>query len=110
MARLVLGQAKPSAATLTALYTVPAGKQVAVSTITACNVSSSEDLIRISVAIAGAANADKQYLYYDLPLQGASSERNTFAATLGVSLAATDVVRVYSRDGNTSFNLFGDEA
>jgi hypothetical protein len=101
----VLGQSSPSATTLTDIYTVPALKQAVISTITVCNRAASISTFRISVAPAGAADANSQYLYYDLSI----SENNSFAATIGITLNTTDVVRVYSSSTNLSFSLFGTE-
>lgn len=99
-----LGQAIPAALTLTTLYTVP-GVSTVVSTLKVCNQSSSATTFRVSVAVAAAADATKQYVYYDTPLDG----NDTFSATEGWSLAVTDVVRVYSGNGQCSFNIFGVE-
>src|SRR5690349_9560064 len=98
-----LGQSYPSAATLTTLYTAPASTSAVVSSLVCCNKGSEPDEIRVSVAVGGAADADKQYLYYDLPVPA----KDTFVATLGASLAAADVLRCYSRKGTTAFNAFG---
>lgn len=101
----VLGQAAPAATTLTDLYTVPASTQTTVSTIFACNQNAGKIKFRISVAIGGAANTAAQYLYFDAELLGNS----TFAATVGLTLAATDVIRVRTDTANVSFNVFGAE-
>jgi hypothetical protein len=79
--------------------------------MTACNHSTSVvDQIRVSVQVAGAADATKQYIYGGSSGLGLTVALNdTFAATLGITLAATDVVKVYSVNGTTSFNLFGAE-
>lgn len=107
----VLGQVMPTAATLTTLYTVPAATSATCSTITACNHSNTTaDTIRVSVQIAGAADATKQYIFGGSTSAGLSVAANdTFAATFGITLAATDVVKCYSTNGTTSFNLFGAE-
>lgn len=99
----VLGQSAPSATTLTDAYTVPASTQATVSSITVCNRSSTATSFRVSVAIAGAADANAQYLYYDVPIGG----NDTFIATIGITLGAADVVRVYATLATLSFNLFG---
>lgn len=99
----VLAQSKPAATALTALYTVPGGKSVVVSSVTVCNQVASATSWRLSIAVAGAGDDPSQYVYYDLPHQA----NDTFIATIGVTLGAGDVVRVYSTDGNLSFNLFG---
>ena len=101
----VLGQIVPSANTLTPLYTVPGSISASVSSITICNQNSLDVLIRISIAVGGEADDPKQYLYFDLPLDG----NDTFIATIGISLASGDIVRVQSNTENVSFNIFGVE-
>lgn len=101
----ILGQQKPSAATLTDLYTVPSGTNVVASTLTVCNQSATATTFRISVAVAGAADTAKQYLYYDVAIGG----NDSFVTTIGITLSATDVVRVYNTLATLSFNLFGIE-
>lgn len=101
----VLGQSNPAATTLTACYTVPAATTATLSTIVVCNRSSTATSFRVSVAVAGAADTNAQYLYYDLAIRG----NDTFAATLGVSIGATDVVRVYAAAATLSFQIFGVE-
>lgn len=99
----VLGQVNPIAGVLTGAYTAP--NQAVVSSLSVCNQSSTPVTFRVSIAVAGAADAAAQYLYYDVPLAGNA----TFIATIGVTLGATDVVRVQSSGNAQSFNLFGSE-
>jgi len=107
MAKKVLGQQNPTAATLTSLYTVPASKEAVVSTLTCCNRdSATECLIRIAVRPAGASISNEHYIYYDLPIPA----NDTFKATIGMTLATTDVVSVYTDNATMSFSLFGDES
>lgn len=101
----VLGQAALAATTLTDVYTVPSGKQAVVSTITVSNNSSSATSFRIAVAVAGLADTAKQYLYYDVTLAG----NDTFAATLGITLGSTDVIRAYAGAATVAVNIFGSE-
>lgn len=101
----VLGQLKPAATTLSTLYTVPAATTAVSSTITVCEQAAAATTFRISIAVAGAADDPKQYIVYGAAL--AANETKSF--TLGITLAATDVVRVYSASGNVSFNMFGAE-
>jgi hypothetical protein len=100
----VLGQVAPAITTLTTLYTVPAATSTTVSSLVVCNTGL-VCTFRASVAVAGAADNIKQYLYYDISLGIAT----TMVATLGITLAATDVVKCYSSLGTTSFSLFGVE-
>jgi hypothetical protein len=99
----ILGQSKPNAATLTDAYTVPAATTATVSTITVANQSATATSFRVSVAVNGAADTAAQYIYYDIAISG----NNTFAATIGLTLGAGDVVRVYNTLATCSFNIFG---
>jgi hypothetical protein len=101
----VLGQSSPAATTETALYTVPALTSAIGSSIIIANRSTSVASFRVSIAVSGAATSNKDYIYYDLPI-GAN---DTFIATIGITLATTDVVRVYSSNTNLSFSLYGSE-
>lgn len=101
----VLGQSAPTAATLTTLYTVPALTSTVGSSLVVCNRSATATSFRIAVRPAGASIADQHYLYYDIAISG----NDTFTATLGITLATTDVVSVYATLATVSFNLFGQE-
>lgn len=101
----VLGQSNPSAATLTTLYTVPAATTCTGSTIMVANRDAATTTFRVSVAVAGAADSLEQYIHYDIPIPG----NDTFGATIGITLGAGDVVRVYATLATLSFNLFGIE-
>ena len=101
----VLGQSSPAATTETDLYTVPAATSAVASSVIVCNRSAILSTFRISIAAGGAATTNKDYIYYDLPI-GAN---DTFIATIGVTLATTDKVRVYASNTNLSFSLYGSE-
>lgn len=101
----ILGQVSPAATTVTDLYTVPAGKSSAVSTIVVCNRAATAATFRISVAAAGAADATSQYIFFDQALDANS----TYTATIGVTLATTDKIRVYTSTANFSITAFGVE-
>lgn len=100
-----LGQLAPAATTLTDLYTVPASTSASISSIIVCNRGSTTTTFRISVAVAGVTDSNKQYIFYDQSLDGNS----TFTATIGVTITATDKIRVYAGNSNLSFNVFGIE-
>lgn len=101
----VLGQAAPAATTETDLYTVPSSTSAVISTITVANRSATAATFRISISVAGASTANKDYIYYDVVIAG----NDTFAATLGVGIATTDKVRVFASTANLSFSAFGVE-
>lgn len=101
----VLGQVAAPATTLTTLYTVPASTEVTASTIVICNRTTSNRTARVSVAVAGASDSLEQYIYYDVLVL----KNDSVFATIGITLSATDVVRVYADAVGLSFNLFGVE-
>jgi hypothetical protein len=101
----VLGQVNPTAATDTLLYTVPAATSTVVSTLTVCNQSGAPALFRVAVRPAGVALTAVHYLAYDTVL----NQNDMLALTLGITLAATDVVSVRASTTTVSFALFGSE-
>jgi len=101
----VLGQIEADTTTLETLYTVPAATECINSSMTICNRGSTNTTFRVAVRVAGAAIDLKQYLYYDVALPA----NDTFAFTLGVTLAATDVISTYAGNSNLTFQIFGTE-
>ena len=93
-------QAYPTAGVLTPLLT--AGAPIVSSSLQACNQSPQPAHYRVSVAPAAAADTPAHYLRFDETLLG--NESRTIVA--GITLAATDALRVYSDTGTISFNLF----
>ena len=102
----VLGQSAPGAASLTTLYTVPALTSTAVSSIVVCNRSAVATYFRVAIRPAGAGISNEHYLYYDVIIAG----NDTFIATIGITLATTDIVSVYNTLATLSFNLYGQES
>lgn len=100
----VLGQVIPAANTDTTLYNVPAATQAICSTLTVCNQGVSTT-IRIAVRPAGAVISAQHYNVYELAINA----NDTLPLTLGITLAATDVVTVRSGTATVSFNLYGSE-
>lgn len=101
----VLAQSAPSATTNTDVYTVGSGKSAVVSTITVCNRSASAATYRIAIRVAGSTLSNEEYIAYDSTVPA----NDTINLTIGITLAATDVVTVYASTANLSFNLFGAE-
>ena len=101
----VLAQSAPSATTNTDVYTVGAGKQAIISTITVANRSATARTYRIAIRPAGATLANQHYIAYDVSV----AANDTTPLTLGVTLAATDVVTVYASTTDLSFGIFGSE-
>ena len=100
----VLGQSNPLANTNTTLYTVPGSTSAVCSTLSICNLGTSTTY-RIAIRPAGATLENKHYIVYD----AAINQYDSVMLTLGITLAATDVVTVYAATANVSFQLFGSE-
>jgi hypothetical protein len=103
----VLGQVKPAADTATTLYTVPsgAGNYAVVSSLVINNITTDITTIRVAVRPAGETLADKHYIIYGNTV----APSGTQVFTIGITVAATDVVTVYDSAGKCAFNLFGSE-
>lgn len=101
----VLAQSNPAATTATTLYTTPAATQTIVSTISVCNQAATAATYRIAVRPAGAALAAEHYIVYGATVPASDSTM----LTVGITLAATDVVTVYASSANLSFNAYGSE-
>ena len=101
----VLAQSAPSATTNTDVYTVGAGKQATISTVTIANRAATTATYRIAIRVAGSALSNEEYIAYDATVPA----NDTIALTLGVTLGAADVVTVYASTANLSINLFGAE-
>lgn len=97
-----LAVADLTAATNTAVYTVPASKTASF-TLSICNRSTSPVLVRVALSTSGTpAGAD--YIEYGATVQpGGVLERT------GLVLAATQVVNVYSSAANVSAVAYGFE-
>lgn len=101
----VLGQSNPAATTATTLYTVPAATAAVASTLSICNQGASSASFRVAVRPAGATLAATHYLVFDSSL----TANDSAFLTLGITLAATDVVTVQASSASLSFSLFGSE-
>ena len=101
----VLGQLAPAATTVTTLYTVPASTETVVSTLVVTERAGGTPTFRLIVAVAGAGLSNIQYLAYDTAL----TANETKLYKIGLTLAATDVVKVYASDANVTFQLYGSE-
>jgi hypothetical protein len=102
----VLGQSGPTNTANTNLYTVPASTSAIVSTLVITNVTGSAATARVFVRIGGAAAATTNAIIYS-PTIAANA---TVSFTLGMTLAATDIITVASSVSNTlTFTAFGSE-
>lgn len=103
----VLGRRASAATTEEELYTVPADTEAVVSTLVVCNRSASARTYRIAIKPTAATTlADEHYIAYDVAI----AANDTTALTLGITLAATNSIRVYaSASSSLTFTAFGSE-
>ena len=101
----ILGQSMPTANTFSDVYVVPANTSAIISTVNVCNTTMSNVTFRLAARRANTSLTTSQYLVYDTVLPA----QDSIALSLGISLANTDVLTVYSFQGNTTFNVFGVE-
>jgi hypothetical protein len=100
----VLGQQAPTNTSETTLLTVAADKQVVTSTLSCCNLTSDIVKATVNVKPAGASTAARHRLLYQAEIRPG----NSLVLTLGLTLAATDVVSVQSDTANgLAFHLYG---
>lgn len=101
----VLGQSTPGAGVWVDMITVGGGKSHLISTLSICNANAAQALIRVAVRPAGAVLAAQHYLMYDAPLD----PKFSLFATVGLTLATTDVLAVYASVTGVAFSAFGTE-
>jgi len=105
----VLGQiALAVANTEEQIYKAPASTAATISSIVICNRGSSEQTFIIAVDVGddnAGASENKDFLYKDITIPG----NDTFIATVGVTLAATDSVNVNGNSTSLTFSAFGIE-
>lgn len=102
----ILGQSAPTNTSNADLITVGASKSQIVSTLVISNTTTSAATARVFARIAGAAAGTSNALIYDVSIAGNA----TVAFTLGVTLAATDVLTIRTGTANAlTFTAFGTE-
>ena len=103
----VLGRRASAATTEEELYTVGASTEAVVSTLVVCNRSGSARSYRIAIKPTAATTlAAEHYIAYDVSIPA----NDSVALTLGITLAATNAIRVYaSASDSLTFTAFGSE-
>jgi hypothetical protein len=101
----VLGQINPTANTANTVYTVPASTNTVISTVTVCNQSATAASFSLAVRPAGETLASKHYVNFNTSVPA----NDTLALTLGITMAATDVLTANANTSTISFNAFGSE-
>jgi len=102
----ILGQSAPSSTSNADLITVAASKSQIVSTLNIANSTASDATCRVFARVAGAAAATTNAVLYDVTVPG----NGFLSLTLGLTLAATDVLTVRTGTANSlTFTAFGTE-
>jgi hypothetical protein len=76
-----------------------------ISTVVIANRAATSATYRIAIRPNGATLANEHYIAYDVAVNGGDST----TLTLGITLAAADVITIYASTVDTSFNVFGSE-
>jgi hypothetical protein len=77
-----------------------------VATLSVCNRAATAATYRVAIRVAGAALSNEMYVFYDSALPANA----TGIYTVGISLAATDVLTVQASTANLSFQAWGVES
>jgi hypothetical protein len=102
----ILGQSAPTGTSNTDMITVGAGKSQIISTLVIANTTATAATARVFARIGGAAAAASNAIVYDTSIAG----NTTVSLTIGVTLAATDVLTVRTGTANAlTFTAFGSE-
>lgn len=102
---LIRKQIAVTAVTATTLYTVPAATQTVTSSVIVCNRGAVLSTFRVALRALGVATTNDSYLYYDVTI----APNDTFVATIGIVLIATDILEVYASTSNLTFQMAGQE-
>jgi len=106
MAYKVLGRKAAAATTAEELYATPSSSAAVVSTIVVCNRASSARTYRLAVKpTSGTTLATDHYLAYDVTV----AANDSVALTLGITLAAGNVIVTYASAADLTFTAFGSE-
>ena len=94
-----LSQLKPAAGVLDIILN--ASNKIFLQELVACNEGLATDYIRVVIKKNTGPVVDA-YLFYDLPIKTGG----TFTAEINNTVPAGSTIKVYSLNGNVSFNLF----
>ena len=98
-------QGTASTGTYATLYTTPAATQAVISSIVITNQSSSAVTVRIGLDTTAGTPDASEWLVYDAAIAG----NDTVALTLGVTMPASNFIRVSSSANTCNFSAFLSE-
>ena len=98
-------QGTSSTGTYATLYTTPAATEAVISSIVICNQASSDVTVRIGLDTTAGTPSASEFLVYDAVVAG----NDTVALTLGITLQASQFIRISSSANTCSFSAFLSE-
>jgi hypothetical protein len=102
----VLGQLAPTSTAEASFSAVGTGKAWVISSFTISNLTATNAYATLSICVGGTTTSNANTLIKDVLIPANSMQ----AFTIGIALAATDVIRVTSGTANAlSFQIFGTE-
>ena len=102
----ILGQQCPTNTNETTLYTVPSATSAVISSLTISNITGTDANATVNIKQGGAAASDANTLMKTVEV----SPNSVNSFTLGMTLAATDVISVTTGTNSAlTFQLFGSE-
>ena len=101
----VLGQVGDASSNDQPHNTVRASTSAIVSSIVVCNRENAANTFNINVKVGGGTVANEDRLAFETSI----AANDTVTLTLGITLAATDVISVGASDANVTFSAFGTQ-
>lgn len=101
----ILGQANPTANTLTNLYICPASNNAVVSSIVIANLDGNPAGFSIAANVSGVAAANVNHLAFGVAIPG----KDSISLSLGVTLNASSRLSVNANTSTVVFTAFGTE-
>lgn len=98
-------QGTASTGTYATLYTTPAATQAVISSLVITNQSSSAVTVRIGMETSATTPSASEFLVYDAAIAG----NDTVALTLGITMPASNFIRVASSASTCNFTAFLSE-
>ena len=112
MAVKALGAINPAATTWTQIYTTGASggtTTAVVSTLSAVNTGTTRAKIRLAHRVQGATLDVKHYIEYDIVLEPAGTNANSYKLTGGIALEPGAILQAYADTANVAFIAWGEE-
>lgn len=98
-------QGTASVGTFATLYNTASATEAVVSSLVICNQATSDVTVRIGLDTAAGTPGASEFLVYDAVVAG----NDTIALTLGVTLPASNYIRVASSASTCNFTAFVSE-